>query len=115
MQKMKGAINMDQETKNAFLKMVEMMEAIERKIDKVGEDLGNRIGGLEERMDRLEERMDRLEERMDRLEERMDRLEQEVSEIKEGQKTMNDRLDTLASMYGPHEEAIRRLKAMKIL
>ncbi len=108
MQKMKGAINMDQETKNAFLKMVEMMEAIERKIDKVGEDLGNRIGGLEERMDRLEERMDRLEERMDRL-------EQEVSEIKEGQKTMNDRLDTLASMYGPHEEAIRRLKAMKIL
>ena len=99
---------MDQEIREGFLKIIEMIEALERKVDKIGERLEKRIDGLEERMDRLEERMDRLEERMDRL-------EKDVSEIKEEQKIMNDRLDTIASMYGSHEEAIRRLKAKKIL
>ncbi len=92
---------MDQEIREGFLKIIEMIEALERKVDKIGE--------------RLEKRIDGLEERMDRLEERMDRLEKDVSEIKEEQKIMNDRLDTIASMYGSHEEAIRRLKAKKIL
>lgn len=95
---------MDDEIKSALYLIIDMIEGLGKKVDR-----------LDERVGRLEERMDRLEQRMDSLEERMDRVEKDIKDIKEEQKKTNDRLDTIASMYGSHEEAIRRLKAMKIL
>ena len=94
------SVLVEQEIREGFLKIIEMMRHWRES---------------RQNWRKTRKRIDGLEERMDRLEERMDRLEKDVSEIKEEQKIMNDRLDTIASMYGSHEEAIRRLKAKKIL
>ena len=102
---------MDEEIKATLHLIVDMIDTLGKKIDR----LETRMDSLETRMDSLETRMDRLETRMDSLETRMDRMENDIKDIKLEQNKTNERLDTIASMYGSHEEAIRRLKSMKIL
>jgi hypothetical protein len=45
---------------------------LERKIDKLGSELGGKIDKLDSRMDGLDSRMDGLDSRMDRLESKVD-------------------------------------------
>ncbi|MBB6216384.1 outer membrane murein-binding lipoprotein Lpp [Anaerosolibacter carboniphilus] len=73
------------------------------------------IDDVGKKVDRLEVRVGSLETRMDRFEERMDRLEEEVQDVKEEQRRMNEKFDSVISMWSDHEVFIRQLKKKKII
>lgn len=97
-----------QDTLNTIVGMID-------ELGKKTDELGKKVDKLDQRMDSLEQRMDTLEQKVDHMQRELDVVKQDVAEIKAEQKSTNDRLDILSSMYGEHEIAIRQLKAKKII
>ncbi len=73
------------------------------------------IDTLGKKVDNIQADVDVLKEDVRVIKEDVDSMKKDIASMKAEQNEMNDRLDTIASMYGSHEEAIRRLKARKIL
>jgi len=65
---------------------------LERKIDDLGSELGEKIDKLDSRMDRMDSRMDRMESRSDGMESKIDRIEKKMDT---GFKLVLDHLDGL--------------------
>ena len=69
-------------------------------------NLGNRIDGLEEKMnsrfDRLEEKVDKLEEKVDKLEEKVDKLEEGQFELKQNMAVLIEAQTALGNQEQRH-------------
>lgn len=94
---MKGGKGVDKDVEIVLHKIVGMIEDVAKKVDN------------------MQNTMDVMQKDIDAMKKDIDVMKKDIDAIKQEQNEMNDRLDTIASMYGSHEEAIRRLKARKIL
>ena len=86
------------------------------------QDLQHTLNQIVGMIDTLGKKVDNIEVNVDAMKQDIDVMKQDIIDIKKDvasmkaeQNEMNDRLDTIASMYGSHEEAIPMLKARKII
>ncbi len=77
--------------------------------------LGKKVDNIQVSVDAMKQDIDTMKQDIDVMKQDIIDIKKDVASMKAEQNEMNDRLDTIASMYGSHEEAIRKLKARKIL
>jgi len=80
--------------------VIELLQALRTDVEAMREDLGSRMGAVEERMGGLENRMEAVEERIEGLENRMGAIEERIGGLENRMGAVEERIGGLENRMG---------------